>query len=207
MTAAQIIAKFELYYDDGTALSSQEELDLLNKIYQKVCANRPWEFLRNPFTGTQATSVPYIALPTNFGFLFQNHNYTDQSYTSDRPVIFVGTSFTPYEVVSYADRRQYRNQDGYAYIDIVNSRLYFTLQPTSAQSVEFDYANVPATLSTDDTPVFPSRFHDIIYHGMIVDQNMIEMTDKGKSYAQENQVQYTQYLHDLAYWNSQLIQM
>lgn len=46
MLASEIIAKFELYVDDSTELSTQEELDLLNKVYQKVADDRPWEILK-----------------------------------------------------------------------------------------------------------------------------------------------------------------
>lgn len=207
MTKAQIIAKFHLFMDDTTELSSQEESDLFDKWYNRVMSDRPWEILRVPGTGTQSTTVPYIALPSDFAYLAGNRNETGNDTYGEFPVIFVGTNYDPYKVVNYADRRQYRTQANVAYIDIVNSRLVFAVQPTVANAVEFDYIKNPAALSSADSPLFPSRFHDIIYHGMCTDEFVIEQSDKAKSYRAENMAAYNGYLADMAYWNSQLIQM
>lgn len=207
MTVSQIISKFELFYDDGTSLSSQEELDLFNKIYNEVCSSRPWEILRKPATGTISTSVPYVALPSDFMYLSTNSSYSTSNYEAGTPVVFIGADYTPYKVVSFADRRQYRNENNVCYIDIVNNRLYFTVQPTQALSYEFDYYHAPTALTTSDTPIFPSRFHDVFYHLMVSDQFIIEQSDKGKSYAPENIARAKQFLDSMAYWNSQLIQM
>ena len=46
MTAQEIIAAFELKVDDSTELSTSEELALLNRVYQLVCDERPWEILK-----------------------------------------------------------------------------------------------------------------------------------------------------------------
>jgi hypothetical protein len=206
-TKQETINRFHLYFDDGSALSSQEESDLYDKILFQVISNRPWEIYKKEHSGTQSTSVPYITLPSDFCFLTQNANHTSSDWAAQGPVVFVGSSYSPYPVVSWSDRRQYRNSAGYAYLDIVNSRLYFTSQPTSAQAVEFDYHFVPTALTSGQSPTFPARFHDIIYHGMLVDVNIIEMSDKAKSYAPENQKRYDDYLAAMAYWNSQLIQL
>ena len=207
MTKAEIITKFHLYMDDTTELSSQEEQDLFDKIYLQVMSDRPWEICRVPFNGTMSTTVPYIALPSDFAFLLENHNYTGNNSYGERPVIFVGTAYSPYEVVNYADRRQYLNKTGYAYIDIVNSRLVFTAQPTVAEPVEFDYCKVPASLLTTESPIFPARFHDIIYHGMCTDQYVIDQSDKAKSYRNENIARYNDYLGQMALWNANLQQI
>lgn len=208
MLASEIITKFEQYVDDTTELSTTEELALLNKIYQRVCMYRPWEFLKKSVTGTLSTSVPYVGLPTDFSYIINNNQYTDNSYPIDNnsapKVVFVGTNYEPYKIINYSDRRQYRNQKGYAYVDIVNSRLYFTLQPTSADSYEFDYMSVPTTLVASDTPSIPTRFQDIIYHGMAVDDSIIQMFPKAQSYLGENQAMYDKYLAEMSYWNANL---
>lgn len=193
--------------DNTTDLSSTEELDLLNKIYTRVCMERPWEFLKKSFSGTSSSSVSYVTLPSDFAFLTQNYNHTDSSYSASRPVVFVGSTYRPYQVVSWSDRRQYRDQDGYCYVDIVNSLLYFTLQPTASEAVEFDYSSVPSALTLSDSPVFPSRFHDMLYHGMCVEDNVIQQSDKAKSYAQENSQLYKRIFDDMTYWNANLVQM
>lgn len=207
MTGAQIITAFELQVDDLTELSSAEELNLLNKVYQKLMADRPWEICKKAFTGTQSTSVAYIALPTDFSFLTQNANSTDNSYYGERPVVFVGTDYTPYDVVSWSDRRSVRTDTNKCYIDIVNSRLYFTVQPTTAESVEFDYCAVPLDLTTATSPIFPARFHPILPHLMATQDFILQLSDKAKSYASENIALANSYLEDMAYWNASLIQI
>lgn len=207
-TATQTIKEFELYMDDMTELSSTEELALYNKIYQKVCSEKAWEFLKKEASLTTSTTVPYVSLPSDFSYLTQNYNYTDTvTDEAERPVVFLGANFEPFKVVSWSDRRQYRNQGGYAYIDIANSRLVFTKQPATAKAVEFDYISVPTDLALNETPVFPERFNPIIYHGMCIDDNIIQMSDKAKSYKTDHQVKYSQYLSDMARWNARLIQM
>lgn len=209
MTSAELIAKFELYVDDGTELSTAEELSLLNKIYHKVCDDRPWEFLKKTATGTTSTTVPYIALPSDFGYIAENYSYTDDSVStqinSAPKVIFVGTSYSPYYIINFSDRRQYLNKKGYAYVDIVNSRLVFTAQPTTAEAIEYDYIHIPTDLIISTSPIFPARFHDVIYHGMATDDYSIQQFDKSRSYADENTIKYNDYMKSMAYWNSQLL--
>lgn len=205
--ASTIITDFELYLDDMTELSSTEEIALLNRVQNNVCNLKAWEFLKTAGTGTTSTSVDYVALPSNFAYLVQNANYTDSSYAADRPVVFVGSTYEPYQVISWSDRRQYRNKSNYAYIDIGNSRLVFTLQPTSSQAVEFDYIKTPTVLTTSDNIAIPDRFAPVLFHGMCVDDFIIQMSDKAKSYKSEHEQKYKMYLDDMAYWNAKLIQI
>ncbi len=206
MTKSEIITKFTLYLDDQSELSSQEVSDLFDKIYRKVNSSRPWEGTKAEHTDTQSTTVPYISLPTGFLYLTQNKNYSDSGEYGNGPVIFVGTNYTPVKVVSWSDRRQYRNRTDVAYIDIANSRLVFASQPTAANSVEFDYHAQKAALANGDTPWFPEEFHDILYHGMCIDDFIIQQSDKAKSYQQQHERQYKEYMDGLAYWNARLVQ-
>lgn len=197
MNGADIISNFELYVDDLTELSSSEELTLANKVYKKICKARPWEFLRKTATGTLSTSVPYIALPSDYSIP-----------TNDKVVYVIKNgSYVAYKIINYADKRDYVNQDGYAYIDLQNSRLVFTLQPTSAYSYEFDYIYTPDDLTTATEPVFPEDYHPMIYHGMAVQDNIIQMFDKARSYFKENQDAYNSYMSDLNYYNSQFVEI
>lgn len=190
--------------DDMTDLSSDEELSLLNKVYKKVCQDRPWEFLKKEGTGTTSTTVPYVALPSDFQYLLANY---DQEDSSALPVVFVGTAHTPYKVTSWSKRQTYRDMSGYAYIDLPNSRLVFTVQPSEAVPVEFDYMSTPPTLALTDTPLIPERFQDIIYHGMCIEDTVIQQSDKAKSYAPENQQKYKSYFDDMCLWNANNIQI
>lgn len=198
---------FQLQTDDTTELSSTEELAIANRVYRKILNDRPWEFLKKSDTGTIASDGT-IDLPSDFAYLVQNGNYTDSSYIARRPVVFVGSNYSAYNVVSWSDRRQYRNQDGYCYVDLVNSKLVFTSADTVAgQSYEFDYIYNPDDLELATSPVFPARFHELIVYGMQVDDNIIQQSDKAKSYMAENNAKYNDLMKDLAYYNSKLIQM
>jgi hypothetical protein len=209
MLSSEVITKFETYVDDATELSSSEELNLLQKIFDKVWVERPWEFAKAAATGTLSASVPYVSLPADFGFLSENNQTTDNSVGIDNnaapKVVYVGSSYTPYQVVNWSDRRKYLNQSGYCYIDIPNARLVFTAQPLSADSYEFDYIKRPPTLVlTDEIPSIPSEYHPILYHGMAVDDDIILRYPKAQSYAPENQAQYEAYMRRMAYWNGNL---
>lgn len=203
----EIITNFETYVDDSTELSSAEELTLANKIYRMVLNDRPWSFLKKEFSGTTSTTVPYISLPSDFKYIISNYNYTDNTIeTVQRAspvVVFVGTAYTPYRVVNWSDRRQYRNQNDVCYIDPVTNRLYFTVQPTSVQTVEFDYIYKPDNLTLTTRPVWDSDFDFIITHGMASDDYIIQQFDKAKSYEKENRALYQKYLLDMQYNDAQ----
>src|SRR4051812_2394029 len=101
MTGDEIIDKFELQVDDASELSSDESLDLANDVYTEVQDDRDWEWLKRTATDTTSTSVPYINLPGDFKKIAPNKD--------NRSVVFVGTDFQEYEVVSFSDRRDYRD--------------------------------------------------------------------------------------------------
>lgn len=193
MTGDEIIAKFEEYVDDGTELSSQEELDLANKIYNKVCNYRPWNFLKAKASGSISGSS--ITLPTDFSYLVNNYEETGPK------TIYLGSTLNPYKIVNWSDRRQYSNQS-VAYIDPTDDTIKFTFTPTET-TYEFDYIKIQTAITTATGPAFPSRFHDIIYHGMAVDDYAIQQFDKARSYAPENQAKYDSLLKDMSFWDAQ----
>lgn len=195
MTGSDLITKYELYVDDQSQLSSTESLALANKKYRQVLNFRPWSFLFKTASGTLSTSVPYVALPADFKYLIDN--YEDPYSLQPKRVVFVGTDYEPYEVIPYNERRNYRDREGYCYLDMVNSRLYFTSQPTAAESYEFDYIYKPDDLATGTSPVFHSDFHDIIYHGMCADHDIIQQTEKGLAYAPEHLNEYERLLGEM----------
>jgi hypothetical protein len=190
MLTSAIIERFNLQVDDATTLSSTEELALAQEVYNEVCADRPWEFLKKTATGTMSTSVSYIALPSDFKMFSPN--------LDERSVIFVGTDYDEYIVVAFSDRREYRNMDGYVYLDMVNRRLYFTKQPTVAKTIEYDYIKLPATLTLSTAPeVTTDSFGNLIAYGMARRFPNMEQAEKGTSYANENEREYDRILTNL----------
>lgn len=209
--ASEIITSFEAQVDDVTELSTSEELSILNRIYQRVCAHQPWEFLKTNATGTMLGSGVdgyYVTVPSDFAFFAENLQYTNNAIapqTNAAPkVIFIGTAKTPYQIVNYSDRRQYLGSAGWAYLDLANSKIVFTGTPVST-TYDFDYIKVPATLVAGSTPVIPTRFQDILVYGMATENDVMQLSPKATSYAPENQARYNAYLLDLQYYNSQLL--
>lgn len=208
MTKLEIITKATLYLDDTSELSTQEFSDLFDQKYRVINSDRPWEGTKAEGTGTTSISVPYVTLASDFLYLTQNYNYTDSvAYESSRPVVFVGSTFDPYQVVSWSDRRRYRDQDGFAYIDFSLGRLVFTKQPTTAKAVEYDYHKQMPVLTDNDEPWFPEEFHDALYHAMCIDDFVIQQSEKAQSYKSEHEEKYKQAMDRMALWNANLIQM
>lgn len=203
MLASEVISKFGLYVDDMTELSTQEELDLLLKIVSQIYNDRPWEFLKKEWS-TTTNGTAYIALPTDFKFLLEN---TDNTDSWGKSVFINGEN---YPLINWAERRQYAGKTGYCYIDFKNSRLYFTdtTPPTSGLSLSADYlisAPTAILVTTNLDTIFPHDFQDMLYHGMAIDDMIIQLFDKARSYASENKAKYDGYLKSMAYWNSNLI--
>jgi hypothetical protein len=208
MEASDIITRFEEYVDDSTELSSDQELALLQKVYNKIWNDRPWEFAKASVSGTFALTTPNIPLPDNFANLLENNQTTSNADRIDNnaspKVIFVGSSYAPFQVVNWSDRRQYRTRSGFAYLDLPNNGITFSVPPTATDTYEFDFQTTADILTLDSTPAFPERFHDMLYHGMAVDHDIILLFPRASSYAQENQAKFDSYLQAMALWNANL---
>lgn len=181
-----IITKFELYIGDETELSSSEELDLCQKIYNQILASEEWEFLKKEASGS--VSGTDITQPDDFDRLT-----TDQK-------IYLGAKFQERAQVPFENRRSYDGQGGFFYYDARQEKFVFTQSENDTYS--FDYIFVPPTLNiTDSDPLFPVRFYDMIFHGMCVDSDIINMSDKARSYAALNNSKYDSILADAKSWN------
>lgn len=197
MLTSAIIERFRLQVDDATELSSDEEVALANEVYNEICNDRPWEWLKGEASGTTSTSVPYIALPSDFKELAPNKYL--------KSVVFVGSDYQEYTVVPFSARREHRDQDGFCYIDVPNQRLVFTKQPTEAKAVEFDYIKKPTDLTTSTEPVLTTaQFGNLIAYGMAKRFPSIEQAEKGTSYAGENAAEYKRILTDLQFEDSNI---
>lgn len=186
---ADIITAFGLYFGDETSLSTAESLALLQKKYNEVLMSEEWEFLKTTASGT-ITSTD-ITQPTDFDRLT-----TDQQ-------IYIGSGSQNFQVIPYTNRRKYVNQRGYFYYDAKNGKFVST--QTLNDTYSFDYIYVPPTLDlVSSNPLFPIRFYDMLYHAMCIDSDIINMSDKARSYAKENEGKYLQFLDAMKSWNKKL---
>lgn len=191
-----IIDAFELYTGNSLSISTSQELELAQKIYDQVLEEFEPEFLKKTLAGTLPTSVDYVAQPADFNRL------------TEKRLMYVAPDLSrqkgdEYYVVPFEDRRMYVNQKGYLYYDARQGRFIFTKQPDDAKEYEMDYIYVPPALDlTSSNPLFPIRYYPVIYHGMLINNDIIEMSEKARAYTQENTDQYTAWLNRLKDWNS-----
>ena len=209
-TATELITLFELQVSDITELSTTEELSILNRINNRVCSARSWEFLKTSASGMLSGSGVdgyYITIPNDFSSFSDNLQYTNNTISPQNnaspKVIFIGPKFSPTYLVNFSDRRQYLGSTGYAFLDLANDKIVFTGTPVST-AYDFDYIKTPPVLTGSDTPPMPTRFQDILVYGMASENTIIEMSPKATSYMNENKAMYDQYMLDMAYWNAQL---
>ena len=160
MTGQTIINKFHLYCGDQGELSTADELDLLNKCYDDVLNLMPWQFLKKSATGSILSDAngSYIVPPTDFRYFIENHQKTDISDNTDNnasaKVIFTGSNYTPYQVVNWSDRRQFRNGGNYCYYDVALGQIRFLSAPVDS-TYEFDYISNWPALTLTTSPLFP----------------------------------------------------
>ena len=191
---ADLIASFEEYVDDGTELSSTQELALLNKVYIDVWTDRPWYFSVKP--ASVAVSGTTAALPSDFAYVC-SQNIIEEV---DNKIVWIGTTY--YIIVPYTDRYLYNTRAGFCWVDYANSNLVFSTSVSG--TVTYDYVYFPAALALNTSPAFPSAFHDVLYHLMAVDDYAIQQFDKAKSYAPENQAKADHWLTKLRYYDAQV---
>lgn len=196
ITGADIIKKFETYVDDGTELSSTDELDLLNKVYNKVWMDRPWEFAKKGFSS--AINGTSLALPADFAYIIMS---SPDEYAEPQRIVWIDNSY--YTVVNFSDRRNYQDRSGYCWVDVVSDTLEFS--EVVSGTLTYDYVFVPADLTLTTGPAFPERFYPILYHLMAVDDYAIQQFDKAKSYAKENEIKAEDWLERMQIWNANLV--
>lgn len=199
----EIIKSFELYVDDSTELSTQEEIDLFNKVYADVWTASVWELAKDSFSGSINGTT--IDLPTDFMYVLENAKYTDVSQNnyirnSAPKIIWVDNQY--FTLVNWSDRKQHQNGN-YCWIDLKSNKLEFNRSVNG--TVEYDYYTAPATLGLSDSPIFPAMYHNMFYHAMAVDDYAIQQFDKAKSYAPENQAKYQYWLEKMQIWNMSLL--
>lgn len=204
-----ILNKFHLYTGDQSELSTSDELDLLNDKYDIIMSDRHWSFLKTSASGAISVSggVASIALPSNFRYLTENNLKTDNSETiynnAAAKVVFVGAAYTPYQVVNYSDRRQYRGNGGnYCYIDLNLKQIIFFVVPADTSYYEFDYIQTWSPITLTTSPIFPAEYHKMLAPMMALDSVIMNLFDRTHSYSNENQALVTERMSALKYWDS-----
>lgn len=192
MTGEDIISLFNLQVDDSTELSSAEELDLLNASYQEVCDDRPWEFLKEEFSGVTDGST-IVALPSNFSYFVELNENGDK-------VIYVDEK--EYILINYSERRKYNDNTTVSYVKGTN--LYFIVAPNAGLEVLGDYIKVPDDLLESTSPIFPNRFHKILAYKMAISDFIVQANMSENNSIERNNALYKDYLSRMQYYNGRL---
>ncbi len=213
MTKTETITLFELIVNDITELSTSEEQALYDRVYNRICLDRPWEFLKKTGSGTILSDADgyYITAPSDFAFFVPSTQYTNNSISNDNDAapnaVFVGSNNAPYQVINWSDRRQYTDQTRFVYYQPSDDTIRFNGNPSSdGTTYSFDYMSVPTSTAAGSSPALPTRFHEMIAYGMATENDVLQLSDKARSYKNENQRIFDDYMEKLAYWNANLIQ-
>lgn len=193
LTGQQIIDRFELYTDDTTDLSSDEELILANDKLRLIYMEQPWEFLRRKKTGT-VESDGKITTPTDFDEFLEN--FTDDPATGEAVMKVVYVNRSPYLVVPMGQR----NASGFSnvcWIDPSDGKINFAQSPGAGGSYEYDYKTSPDDITVSTSPKLPAEYHPMIVFSMLIDEDIIKKSEKARSNMQDNAVQYQRYMKNL----------
>jgi len=190
-TTNDILNQFHTIVGDETDLSSFEELELLNKVYNEILNTKKWEILKKEDTGTLTGTE--INTPDDFTRLL------------DEPVIYLGENNKVFRVIPFSERRIYKGQNNIVYYDARQSKFVFLKEQDDTYS--YDYIYQPDAITDSVIPVFPSRFWGLFPFFMASDNDFIQLMDKNRSYAEENRLRGEMILNDMMAWNDDLTMM
>jgi hypothetical protein len=195
LTGQQIIDRFELYTDDTTDLSSDEELILANDKLRLVYMEQPWEFLRRKKAGV-IESDGKITLSSDFDEFLENFS-DDAAYGEPvMKVVYIGSQKAPYLVVPMGQRNA-NSFSNVCWIDPSDGKINFAQSPGVGASYEYDYKTSPDDITVSTSPKLPAEYHPMIVFSMLIDEDIIKKSEKARSNMQDNAVQYQRYLKNL----------
>ena len=192
LTGEQIIERFDLYPDDTTELSTDEELEVANDKLRLIYMEQSWEFLRRNKSGT-IESDGKISTPIDFDEFMEN--YAEDSDIPNMKVVYIGNG-APYVVIPMGQRnaRQYTNS---CWLDPADNKINFSQSPGSGTPYQFDYKTSPDDVTADTSPALPPEYHPMVVFLMLIDEEIIKKSEKARSNMQDNAVQYQTYLKNL----------
>ena len=202
MQPDDIIKQFEVYVDDLTELSTEEEYALLTKVLNSIFNDRSWEFLRKTASVTTTTSKT-APLPADFVSVMNNYSENPYNSIPEIPVAYVGG--IPYRFIAKGTATQ-KAGGNYATIDLVNKTIEFLCEIGAGKVVTFDYKYQPSPITSNASPIaLPYVAHRYLGQVMAIDDDIIQKTEKARSNLQSNSVARAQMLRDLAHYNARFL--
>lgn len=197
MTGSDIVKKFELWTDDSTEMSSDEELFLADQKYKLILSENQWEFLRKTASGTFSGGFIDVSA-LDFDRLMANY-VDDPSCGSFPDTVVIYVNNNPYKVIPMGSRW---NQSGVAYYDSVNKKIMILGE--SGGTYSFDYKYKPEALTLITSPVWDEYFHMAIVYAMLLDDEVIQKVEKARSSITENAAQFQRIMTNLKSHDSKL---
>lgn len=106
--------------------------------------------------------------------------------------------------IPFESQIDFRDINGYYWIDLVNSNYYLTGTQGSAQTISFFYQYATTDLLTTTAPVWPARFHSLIPYEMARKYFAIDAGEKSRSWLPEMQLFYNELKNQMIQWNHKL---
>ncbi len=195
LTGQHLIDRFELYTDDTTELSSDEELSLANDKLRLVYMEQPWEFLRRQKQGVVGAGGN-ISVPNDFDELLENYNDDPIAQEPLQKVVFVGSDRNPHLVVPMGQRYAH-TRTNICWFDPFDRSINFSENLSAGTPYLFDYKTSPDDLTLTTSPALPSEYHPMIVFSMLIDDEIIQKSEKARSNQEVNAMQYARYLKNL----------
>lgn len=176
MTGLQIIEQFHRNVDDDSRLSPQQEVQLLQQWYERVCDEQDWSFLTKSFTGNIVNGE--TALPSDFKVITRTINNNGETVNG---VLVNGQQYNIYPINFY---NQIDNGPA-VFSDFLNGKLLFR---SLTGTVTYMYQYIPAeftldNISTLEPVILPRTSHKAISYGMASEFYPIDGTEQAASQA------------------------
>lgn len=191
-TLEEIISKFELYTDDTTELSTEEEQALALQKTREIVGDSVWQFMRTKFAGTLVNGE--CDIPTDFGRLMPNYSEDETNYIPNKVVVWVGGS--PYDVRPMGARNF--NGSNFFYIDYPRRKLVGV--GILSGTFECDYQPIP-----DSVLDIPVDYRMVIVWAMLIDDEIIQKVEKARSNLNEHAESYRQVLGRMRKWDNSFL--
>lgn len=202
MQPDDILKQFEVYVDDLTELSTDEEYALLTKVLNSIFNDRSWEFLRKTASVT-TTTTKTAPLPVDFVSVMNNYSENPYNNIPEIPVAFVNG--IPFKFVPRGMAYNFVGGN-YVTVDLVNKKVEFMKDVGTGVVVTFDYKYQPDPITSNASPIaLPDLAHRYLGQVMAIDDDIIQKTEKARSNLQANSVARAQMLRDLAHYNARFI--
>jgi hypothetical protein len=185
MNGQEMISQFRLYTAFTTDMSDNEILALLNRKYRKLLTGDMWEFLRKTVSGT-ISSTNTITTPIDFDEIMPNWCDDPSMVEPNRKTVMVNNA-SPYYVIPMGARNSTYGQ--YCWLNPATNEIGFTGSMGNAPYA-IDYKHVPADITALTTSVIPSGYESVIIMDALIDEEVIQKSDRARSNAKENFNEY-----------------